>query len=53
MGETILDRRKHTCKGPEGDMMHSSSRKEACVARAQSAREKGGSGDGGGDGVGG
>lgn len=35
MAEIILDRRKHTCKGPEGSMMHLGKIKKGCVARAQ------------------
>lgn len=35
MGEIVLDRRKHNCKGPEGSMTHLGKIKKGCVARAQ------------------
>lgn len=41
VGEAILDRRKHTCRGPEGSLIHWRTAKEGGVARA-SGREGGG-----------
>ena len=41
MGETVLDRRTHTCKGPEGGLTHPRGIKKGCVASAQNLRERG------------
>lgn len=47
VGETILDRRTHACKGPEGGLAQPRGIKKGCVASAQNLRQRKEGGAGG------